>query len=74
MRTCMGCGGVLGRDCFNEMECLEIYHRQQQEAQQKSNSSEIQIHELTARVARLEQQIEYLTNVTNSLNRFHNNT
>lgn len=24
MRTCRGCGGVLGRDCFNEPECIWI--------------------------------------------------
>ena len=22
MRFCRGCGGILGRDCFNERECL----------------------------------------------------
>ena len=29
MRLCRGCGGVLGRDCFNEMECISITHSQQ---------------------------------------------
>lgn len=24
MPTCRACGGVLGRDCFNESDCLEI--------------------------------------------------
>jgi hypothetical protein len=24
MANCRACGGILGRDCFNEMECLEI--------------------------------------------------
>lgn len=24
MRMCQGCGGVLGRDCYNEMECISI--------------------------------------------------
>jgi F0F1-type ATP synthase gamma subunit len=23
-RLCRSCGGVLGRDCFNEMECMSI--------------------------------------------------
>lgn len=23
-RICNGCGGILGRDCFNEMECIQI--------------------------------------------------
>ena len=24
MSICSGCSGVLGRDCFNEQECVEI--------------------------------------------------
>lgn len=28
MRICQGCGGVLGRDCFNEMECISISNSQ----------------------------------------------
>ena len=24
MANCRACGGVLGRDCFNEQDCLEI--------------------------------------------------
>lgn len=23
---CSGCGGILGRDCFNQQECLQISH------------------------------------------------
>lgn len=23
-RTCRACGGILGRDCFNEPDCMEI--------------------------------------------------
>lgn len=26
MKTCQSCGGVLGRDCFNEIECAQITH------------------------------------------------
>jgi len=26
MSRCNGCGGVIGRDCFNPSECLEIAH------------------------------------------------
>lgn len=29
MRLCQGCGGVLGRDCFNEMDCISISHQSQ---------------------------------------------
>jgi len=24
MKRCGGCGGVLGRDCYNEQECVQI--------------------------------------------------
>lgn len=24
MRACVACGGVLGRDCFNEQDCIAI--------------------------------------------------
>lgn len=24
MNTCIACGGVLGRDCFNEHDCIQI--------------------------------------------------
>lgn len=30
-RICQGCGGVLGRDCFNERECIYISQQQEQE-------------------------------------------
>lgn len=29
MSICRGCGGFLGRDCFNEPECMFIEHSQQ---------------------------------------------
>lgn len=25
MKTCKACGGVLGKDCFNEKDCMDIY-------------------------------------------------
>ena len=28
MATCRGCGGVLGRDCWNEVDCLQISQNQ----------------------------------------------
>lgn len=30
MKICQGCGGVLGRDCFNEQECIGIDRNQNQ--------------------------------------------
>lgn len=39
MRICQGCGGVIGRDCFNEHECIEIANsnnlREELERQEK---------------------------------------
>tara|TARA_R110002126_G_scaffold174495_5_gene323076 strand:- start:126 stop:386 length:261 start_codon:yes stop_codon:yes gene_type:complete len=29
MRTCRACGGILGRDCFNESDCLQISRSEQ---------------------------------------------
>jgi len=31
MRTCPGCGGVVGRDCFNPVECVDISNRIQED-------------------------------------------
>lgn len=31
MATCQGCGGIIGRDCFNPTECLWISQQQQQD-------------------------------------------
>lgn len=31
MTTCRACGGVLGRDCYNEADCLDISRRQSQD-------------------------------------------
>lgn len=36
MRTCRACGGVLGRDCFNEQDCLAISASNNQYAEQLS--------------------------------------
>jgi hypothetical protein len=27
-RICQGCGGILGRDCFNEYDCMQISNKQ----------------------------------------------
>ena len=33
MRHCQGCGGILGRDCFNEQECVWIGQSIEQDGQ-----------------------------------------
>ena len=67
MKTCRGCGGILGRDCWNEMDCLAITHseenryRQQAEHAQvvsSENAYEIHLHE--NRINELENKVEYL--------------
>ena len=40
MANCRACGGVLGRDCFNEHDCLMISHNQEQEYYQNIEHSE----------------------------------
>lgn len=30
-RVCQGCGGILGRDCFNEFDCIRIGNAMEQE-------------------------------------------
>jgi len=34
MRTCKWCGGVLGRDCYNEYDCGAVTQSTQQQQQQ----------------------------------------
>lgn len=31
MRICRGCGGVLGRDCWNEADCVQISNSLEQD-------------------------------------------
>jgi hypothetical protein len=33
MATCSGCGGIIGRDCFNPVECEQISHEMDVEAE-----------------------------------------
>ena len=41
--NCRACGGVLGRDCFNEMDCLSVSMYDEQQDRQKANSLEERI-------------------------------
>lgn len=45
IRNCPGCGGILGRDCFNTEECQEIAAdiaaRQQQEDWRFRNGADL---------------------------------
>lgn len=35
MRTCQSCGGIIGRDCFNPMECEMITYRMEREEENR---------------------------------------
>lgn len=48
-RICQGCGGVLGRDCFNEQECIWISQSQQQDGQQAMQENAQLQHEIYVR-------------------------
>lgn len=50
VRTCQGCGGILGRDCYNESDCLMISHREESYRQGL-------IQELLRRVEALEEKL-----------------
>lgn len=50
MKICQSCGGVLGRDCFNEQECLSIGYREQK---YKEDNADRKICELQQTVSRL---------------------
>lgn len=62
MRTCQGCGGVLGRDCFNEDECVwitqDMQRRQQEEYAMDCRALERERSALAERCERLEALVQ----------------
>lgn len=65
---CHGCGGVVGRDCFNPSECEWIARQQetQQAAQEASRPLEQEIDYLLREVASLKKRIERLETPENA--------
>lgn len=57
MSRCNGCGGVVGRDCFNPQECEWI-------TQQMNNDVAADYDALKAHVCQLEEQLTQQTNET----------
>lgn len=53
MSICQSCGGVIGRDCFNPQECMDIT-RQQAYAFQSQGDVQGELEHLRARVKELE--------------------
>ncbi|MDX3913738.1 MAG: hypothetical protein QHC79_09380 [Pseudosphingobacterium sp.] len=63
LRICQGCGGVLGRDCWNEIECIAIGNMQEQRAYYEASrvpDMENQIHMLTGHLEQAQIEIELL--------------
>lgn len=60
MANCRSCGGVLGRDCFNESECEWIGQQQEIQAavQESERSTGQEIEALKAENELLKQRIE----------------
>ncbi len=64
MRTCPSCGGIVGRDCFNPIECAMIGHAQEQQRMRvmqdliDSNNRLIKLQERANEVG-LEEAINY---------------
>lgn len=54
---CSGCGGTLGRDCFNEAECIEISRQREQDYREFEYLCN-QIYELQGKVDMLEEVLE----------------
>ena len=66
MSICRGCGMVLGRDCFNEQDCMWISQSMQQmyEQEQCSQAEDQDVNALHDRIKHLEQE---LANVSEQL-------
>jgi len=54
---CSGCGGILGRDCYNEAECVEISRQREQDYRELEYLYN-QIYELQGKVDTLEEILE----------------
>ena len=65
MRICQGCGGVLGRDCFNEQECVWIGNQQDSEAYQLASL----VPELQNKITDLECSLSTALNYIDQLER-----
>lgn len=59
MSICRGCGMVLGRDCFNEQDCMWISESMQQmyEQEQCSQAENQDVNALQNRISQLEQEL-----------------
>lgn len=65
-RICPGCGGVVGRDCFNPQECVNIGNAMEEDRLQRRETlqrNESEINRLTKENLNLREQVEKLKEV-----------
>ena len=59
-RNCQGCGGILGRDCYNEHDCMIISNQRYSDIEQLQHENEMynqQIGELMGQIETLKQAL-----------------
>lgn len=70
MKTCNGCGGVLGRDCWNEHDCIQISQSMNSQDQQHVNQLDHELSwERNVVVPDLERKLEIALVYINDLSR-----
>lgn len=58
MDHCFGCGGIIGRDCYNPAECVEISHRIDSDNEQQAKYFKDLIEELEYQFCVLKEILE----------------
>lgn len=66
MSICNGCGGVVGRDCFNPQECEWISRDMQQRSQYSVDQMIGEIQALWNEVTQLRARVDALTTTPES--------
>lgn len=67
MAICKGCNGVLGRDCFNESECLYIVRTQSQMYERDQHEHYLSVDQAVGEINGLNIQITMLTDHISAL-------
>lgn len=63
MTTCHGCGGVIGRDCFNPAECEEITRDMARKYQEQDHDTS---DALRQRIRELEEALRTMLNIAHT--------
>lgn len=64
MAICNGCGGVVGKDCFNPQECEWIAHDQERHLHRQHD---LESQHLEQRVEELERKLHAVENLLNTI-------